>query len=224
MPSVLITGANRGIGLEFARQYAADGWKVQACCRKPETAGDLRTLAGDIHVHQLDVTDHAALRQLGEAIGGPIDLVIANAGKGTRGEGDFGAYDYDVWRAFLEVNLYGAVATAEAFAAPLKKAKGKIAFISSKMGSIGDASGGAMAYRTSKTALNMAAKVVADAFSSSGVAVGVFHPGWVETDMGGPNALITPQVSVAGMRRLLVDMPVTSSPKFLAYDGKEIPW
>lgn len=224
MPTVLVTGANRGLGLEFVRQYAADGWRVIATCRKPAEANALAGVSGGVDIHALDVTDIEAVHLLGQSVSEPIDLVIVNAGRGTRGEGNFGNFDYDVWKSFLDVNLYGAVATAESFAPHVKKAGGKIAFISSKMGSIGDASGGAMAYRTSKSSLNMAANVVAAALASDGVAVGVYHPGWVETDMGGPNALIDTQTSIAGLRKLFAAMPVTPSPKFLAYDGAEIPW
>jgi len=224
MPNVLITGANRGIGLEFVRQYAAEGWTVHASCRLPEKADELSAINGDVAVHQADVTNHSSLEALSEDIPDPIDVLIVNAGVHGKGAGDFGALDYDVWRGVIETNVFGAVATAEAFAPQVMKAKGKIAFISSKMGSIGDASGGAMGYRTSKTALNMAAKVVAYALSSEGVAVAPYHPGWVETDMGGPNALIKPDRSVKGLRKLIEKTPVTPSPKFLAYDGAEIPW
>lgn len=224
MSTALITGANRGIGLEFVRQYAEDGWKVHATCREPKNAGDLRALPGDIVIHELDVADRVAIKALAQMLGGSLDIVIANAGKGVFGEGAFGELDYDIWREFIEINLFGAVATAEAFLPHLKQAKGKIALLSSKVGSIADASGGMMAYRTSKTALNMATKIMAHAVQDAGVAVGVFHPGWVKTDMGGPSALITPETSVAGLRRLIADMPVTQSPRFLNYDGKEIPW
>ena len=224
MTTVLITGANRGIGLEFAKQYASDGWKVHACCRKPDEAKDLGALEGDIKIHALDVTDHSAVKALAKDVSEPLDALIVNAGHGTRGEGEFGRYDYDIWRRFMDVNLYGSVATVEAFAPHVKKSKGKIAFLSSKMGSIGDASGGAMAYRTSKTALNMAVRVVAAALAGDGVAVGVFHPGWVKTDMGGPNALITTEHSVAGLRALIDNLKPDPAPPFLNYDGEKIPW
>ncbi|WDI30613.1 SDR family oxidoreductase [Hyphococcus flavus] len=224
MSTVLITGANRGIGLEFVKQYARDGWKVHACCRNPDKASELNTVQGDVFIHALDVTDHAAIVSLASDLAEPIDILVVNAGVGGRGEGDFGDYNYDVWKSVLDVNVYGSVATAEAFAPHVKNAKGKIAFISSKMGSIGDASGGAIAYRTSKTALNMAGKVVAAALAGEGVAVSIFHPGWVETDMGGPNALIKPDESVKGLRALIDQSPVTPSPRLLAYDGAEIPW
>lgn len=224
MSIVLITGANRGIGLEFVRQYAADGWKVHACCRAPDQADALKALDGDVEIHALDVRNVEAISVLAKEIDQPVDLLIANAGVGVSGEGAFGALDYDAWRGFIDVNLFGSTATCEAFSPHLKKAKGKVAFISTKMASIGDASGGSMAYRTSKTALNMAVKVMADALAPSGVAVGLYHPGWVVTDMGGPNGLIDVKTSVEGLRTLFDAMPVTDRPTFLDYAGKEIPW
>ena len=224
MSTVLVTGANRGIGLEFVRQYAAGGWTVLACCRAPEAADALKALEGDIHIHKLDVGDRDAVKALAREIDAPLDLVIANAGVGVSGEGSFGDLDYEAWRRFIDVNLFGSVATCEAFTPHVTKAQGGIAVISTKMASIGDASGGAMAYRTSKTALNMATKVIAAALAPSGVAVGVFHPGWVVTDMGGPNGLIDTRTSVEGLRTLIDRMPVSDAPKFLAYDGQEIPW
>ena len=224
MPTVFITGANRGIGLEFVRQYADDGWKVIATCRAPEKASELNALKGDIHIRELDVADRDAVFALAKEIDEPINLVIANAGKGVWGEGHFGELDYGAWQEFFDVNLFGTVATCEAFAPHLRKTKGKLAALSTKMASIGDASGGAMAYRTSKTALNMAMKVIAATLAPEGVGVGVYHPGWVETDMGGPNALINTETSVKGLRALFEKMPITDTPKFLAYDGQEIPW
>ena len=224
MPTLLITGANRGIGLEFVRQYAADGWKVIACCRRPAEADALNALQGDITVHALNVADIGAVKALAAAIDAPLDLLIVNAGVYGNGGNDFGSLDYDVWRATFDVNVFGAVATAEAFAPHVKKAKGKIALISSKMGSIADASGAVMIYRTSKSALNMASLVIAAALAGEGVAVAPFHPGWVKPDMGGPAALIDVETCVAGLRQRIEETPVTSSPKFLAYDGAEIPW
>lgn len=224
MPTVLITGANRGIGLEFARQYAADGWKVHACCRNPGAAAELNALKGDIAVHALDVTDIAAIRALAAKIDEPLDVVIANAGVGGWDISGFGAMDYNAWKRLMDVNLYGAVATCEAFAPHAEKAKGKIVAMTSQMGSIADASGGAVPYRTSKAALNMGVQAIAPDLASRGVAVAMFHPGWVKTDMGGPNASITTEKSVRGLRQRIEEMRPTPSPRFLAYDGREIPW
>lgn len=224
MPTVLITGANRGIGLEFARQYAADGWKVHACCRKPGSATELKALDGDISVHALDVTDHSAIRALAKDIGEPLDIVIANAGVGGWEIPGFGAMDYDAWKRLMDVNLYGAVATCEAFAPHAEKAKGKIVALTSEMGSIADASSGAIPYRTSKAALNMAIQAIAPDLARKGVSISTFHPGWVKTDMGGLNATTPPEKSVRNLRRRIEEMRPTPSPKFLAHDGRKIPW
>lgn len=224
MPTMLVTGANRGIGLEFARQYAADGWKVLACCREPGAAEDLKALKGDIDIRAADVTDRARLKTLAGEIGTSLDLVIANAGVGGWSIPGFGALDYDAWAEVLEVNLFGAVATCEAFAPLVKRTKGKIAVISSRMGSIADASMGAIPYRTSKAALNMAVKVIAAELAGDGVAVAPFHPGWVRTNLGSERAPLKAEASVTGLRQRIAEMAVTADPPFLDYSGKELPW
>ncbi len=224
MPIVLITGANRGIGLEFVRQYAKDGWKVHACCRQPTAATELKAVSGAITVHQLDVSDFAAVKKLGTAIDEPLDVVVANAGAGGQDVGDFGDIDYDAFTALLATNTLGVVATLEAFAPHLKKAQGKFAAISSNLGSIGQAGGFASAYSTSKAALNMAVKSYGAGLVIDGVAVAPFHPGWVSTDMGGTSAPTTPQESVAGLRQRIEEMKPTADPLYLDYAGSELPW
>ena len=227
MPTALITGANRGIGLELARQYAADGYKVHACCRKPDEASDLAGLAGDVNVHALDVTDHEAVDRLAGEIDEPLDVVIANAGiYGPQGDAQvFGSLDYDGLRHTMEVNTLGAVKTIEAFAPHAKRSDAKkMAAITSEMGSIADASGGVTAYRASKAALNMALAVAAPELKNDGVAVGLLHPGWVQTDMGGPNARITPEESARNMRGQIERLQPSDKAPFLAHDGREIPW
>ena len=227
MPSVLITGANRGIGLELARQYAAEGYTVHACCRKPDEARELKAVDGAVHVHALDVTDHQAVDRLAGLIDGPLDVVIANAGVyGPSSDAQtFGSLDYAALRDTMETNTIGAVKTLEAFAPHAKRSsEKKMAAITSEMGSIGDASGGSTAYRASKAALNMALAVAAPELKRDGVAVALFHPGWVQTDMGGPNARITPEVSAKGLRERIGGLQPADKAPFLAYDGREIPW
>jgi len=230
MRSVLITGANRGIGLEFVRQYAGDGWSVHACCRNPKGANELNGVDGDIIVHVLDVTDFERVKSLADELKEPLDIVIANAGVLANNVGAFGSLDYAAWNDAIKINLMGAVSICEAFAPHVCKTRGKIAALSSMMGSISqlgvldDPSGGAMGYRTSKTALNMAMKIIAGELVASGVAVGVFNPGWVRTDMGGPTARMSVEASVEGLRKLINGMPVTDQPKFLDHAGQEIPW
>lgn len=222
--TVFVTGASRGIGLEFVRQYADDGWTVHASCRNPNNAADLRALKGDIVIHKLDVSDPGAVKKLAAAITDPIDVLIANAGVEGVEIGDFGSYDYDAWLDLLRVNLLGVVASCEYFAPHLKKAKGKIAAMSSYVGSITLASPGITAYRSSKAALNMAITLIAAELESSGIAAAPFQPGWVKTDMGGPNALTTPEQSISGLRRLIGEMKPAAKPKFLDFEGNELPW
>ncbi len=229
MPNILITGANRGIGLEFVRQYAADGWTVHATCRSPEGAEDLNSVAGEVTVHMLDVKDRRAIRQLADSLDMPFDIVIANAGIGGRKpDGSmqtFGELHYESWLETLEVNTLGATATAEAFAPHLKRSEQKkLVCISSQMGSIDDTSGGAVAYRTSKAALNMAMQASAAMLNADGIATVVLHPGWVKTEMGGSMAPLSPENSVKGMRQVIDTLAPTERATFLNYTGSEIPW
>lgn len=232
MKTTLISGANRGIGLEFCRQYAADGWRVIAGCRSPETAQALKKLMAQypdrVSVHQLDVADHAQIERLAQALSGEaIDLLINNAGiypdSDARG---FGHTDYAEWMQAFRINTMAPLKMAENFAAHIARSKGKaIVSITSKMGSIADNSGGGnYQYRSSKTALNMVVKSLAIDLKPSGITAVVFHPGWVKTDMGGPNAMIPTEQSVLGMRQIISRLTLTDSGKFFAYDGQEIPW
>ena len=185
MPTVLITGASRGIGREFARQYEAGGWRVIATCRDPSKYD----LEGE--VYRLDVTDPDSVAALHRELKGEaIDLLINNAGiYGPRGL-EFGSLDYDSWEEVLRTNVLGPMRVAEAIADQLvASGKKKMVFISSKVGSIADnSSGGSYIYRSSKTALNMAVKSLSLDLSGKGVICLMLHPGWVQTDMGGASA------------------------------------
>lgn len=221
MPTVLITGASRGIGREFARQYEAGGWRVIATCRDPSKYD----LEGE--VYSLDVTDPDSVAALHRDLyGEDIDLLINNAGiYGPRGL-EFGSLDYDAWEEVLRTNLLGAMRVAEAFAHHLAASeKKKMVFISSKVGSIADnSSGGSYIYRSSKTALNMAVKSLSLDLSGKGVICLMLHPGWVQTDMGGASALIDAATSVAGMRAVIDRASAADSGRFFNYDGNELPW
>lgn len=222
--TVLITGANRGIGFEFAKQYAEDGWKVHATCRNPDQADKLSALSGEVVIHKMDVADPDNVATVASTINDAIDVLVVNAGVEGTDVGDFGSYDYEAWMSLLRVNLLGAVVTCEAFAPHVKKAKGKIAAMSSYVGSITLASPGITAYRSSKAALNMAVTLIAAELEASGVSAAPFQPGWVKTDMGGPKALTTPEDSVSGLRRLIDQMTPTARPKFLDFEGNKLPW
>jgi NAD(P)-dependent dehydrogenase (short-subunit alcohol dehydrogenase family) len=215
MPTILITGANRGIGLEFARQYAADGSDVIATTRSD--APELEALG--VRVERLDMRDFAALEAFPQRLGGTkLDLFIANAGM-TAGPRVDTAADAQAALEVLAVNAVAPTLLARALAPNL--ANGKMAAITSRMGSIADSSGGYLGYRASKAALNafwynLAAEI--------DVPLILFHPGWVQTDMGGPNAQVSPPESVAGMRRLLEDLTPEQSGAFVDFRGDPIPW
>ncbi len=221
MPTVLITGASRGIGREFARQYLADGWRVIATCRDPAK------YELDGAAYPLDVTDPAAVAALRRELDGEaIDILVNNAGVyGPRGTA-LGAIDYDAWEDVLRANLFGPVRMAEAFADLVERSdKKKMVFISSTMGSIGEnTSGGGYIYRTSKAALNMAVASLAVDLSGRAIICLLFHPGWVKTDMGGTSAPIDAAASVAGMRAVMDRATAADSGRFFNYDGQRLPW
>jgi NAD(P)-dependent dehydrogenase (short-subunit alcohol dehydrogenase family) len=230
MSSVLITGANRGLGLEFVKQYQADGWRVYACCRKPGNATDLAALvdgsSGRVSVHALDVADHGAIDALAKELEGEaLDVLLNNAGAfGDRA--GFGSSDYDTWTRMFQVNSLGPMKMAEAFVPHVERGERKvIASVTSKMGSIGDnTSGSYYIYRSTKAALNMITKSMALDLGGRGISAVVLHPGWVKTDMGGMSAPLDPPQSVSGMRKVLSGVSLETSGTFFNYDGTTIPW
>lgn len=232
MYTALITGASRGIGLELARQYAADGWRVLACCRQPDGADALNKLALQhpalVHIHQLDVTDLSQIDHLAKALADePIDLLMNNAGVYPDDDfKGFGHTDYAKWMHAFEVNTMGPLFMAEAFVKQVAKSEKKIiATISSMMGSVADnTSGGAYLYRSSKAAVNMVVKSLSLDLKDQGITAVVFNPGWVLTDMGGPNAMIPVEQSVSGLRKVIGKLTLADSGKFFNYDGQEIAW
>ena len=231
MPTVLITGANRGIGLEFARQYATDGWDVFASCRNPKAAKELANLArssGDkVTVLAMDVTDGESVRSAARQFGnGAIDLLVNNAGiSGLSGQRT-GHIDYENWAQVLDVNSMGPMRVTEAFVDHIARSERRlIVTITSGMGSITDnTSGGSIAYRTSKAAVNMAVRSVAAELAPRGITCVVVNPGWVKTRMGGAGAPLPVEDSVAAMRRLFDGLRPRDSGRFFNYDGGEHPW
>ncbi len=226
MPSVLITGASRGIGLELVRSFAADGWRVHACCRIPEKAKKLKTIAGDVECHRADVTDGLQIANLARDLSGePIDLLINNAGVYGPRDGS-GKVAFDEWGEVFEVNSIGPLRVAQRFLKLVSKSERKqIVNISSRMGSVAENTGGGeYIYRSSKAALNMVVKSLAIELADRGITVIAFHPGWVQTDMGGAGAAITPEESVAGMRRVIEGLTLADNGRFFNYDGSGIPW
>jgi NAD(P)-dependent dehydrogenase (short-subunit alcohol dehydrogenase family) len=231
MATVLITGANRGLGLEFCRQYAADGWRVLACCRNPQRAGELAELAGQyplVQIEALEVSDGTQIERLAAQLRDiSIDILINNAGVyGDSPRHGFGTLDYMAWTRTLTVNTQAPVKMAEAFLPHLERGEKKLLVtITSLMGSIGDnTSGGSVIYRSSKAALNAAMKSISIDLKDRSIGVLLIHPGWVKTDMGGPNALIEASESVAAMRRTIAVFKLNASGSFLKYDGTALPW
>jgi len=231
MKTVLITGANRGLGLEFCKQYAVQGWGVIACCREPKKAQLLNELADSnkaVKVYKLDVVDRAGVDTLArELTTKTIDLIIANAGVyGDSPLHGFGRLNYNDWVKTLETNVLGVVKVIEAFMPHLiKSTKPHIAVLSSQMGSIDDnSSGGSLLYRSSKAALNATMKSLSIDLRNDGVGVQVFHPGWVKTDMGGPQALINTETSIKGMIKQISSFKMSQSGQFIKYDGSLLPW
>jgi NAD(P)-dependent dehydrogenase (short-subunit alcohol dehydrogenase family) len=232
MRTALITGTNRGIGLEFVRQYAKDSWRVFAACRNPAIAEALNHLAAhypdQITVHPLDVANHQQIEQLSQALSNQtIDLLINNAGVYPPEHGDaFGKTDYAVWAYAFAINTMAPLKMAEAFNQQISQSQLRtIITITSKMGSIADnRGGGSYIYRSSKAAVNIVMKSMSIDLDSSRITAVLLHPGWVRTDMGGPNALITAEQSVTGMRRVISNLKFADSGKFYAFDGQIVPW
>ncbi len=236
MPTVLVTGASRGLGLEFVRQYCADGWSVLACCRLLDRAEGLQALApapGRLQVHALDVSDFAAIDVLAARLRGtPIDVLINNAGlfgpkPGAEHDSqqEFGQVNYAHWQRLFVVNTQAALKMAEAFIDHVAASEQrKIVALSSGLASIGDASGGYYAYRTTKAALNMAMVALANDLRARRVRVGLLCPGWVRTDMGGPNAPLTAEASVRGLRARIAELDDARSGQFFSHKGTRKPW
>jgi NAD(P)-dependent dehydrogenase (short-subunit alcohol dehydrogenase family) len=231
MSSALITGANRGLGLEFARQYLADGWRVYAACRDPASDVELRRLTEDsddkLRILAMDVTDpasiHAAATELDRQA---IDLLLNNAGIiGPRGQ-TIGNIDYEAWAEVLAVNTMGPMRVSEAFLEQVARSDRKlIVTLTSGMGSIADnTSGGSIVYRSSKAAVNMVMRSLAIDLAPRGITCVVVNPGWVRTDMGGPNAALEPSESISRLRRLIATLGPEQSGKFFNHTGREYPW
>lgn len=226
MPTVLVTGANRGLGLEFARQYAAAGWRVLAACRDPVAARDLRALAG-VTPHRLDVAERIQIEAAAATLSGEaIDLLINNAATNTFAHNTFGDIDDAVWERMLRVNVIGPYRVAEAFAPHVARSTRKaMLFISSRAGSITDMlSGGRYQYRSSKAALNAVVKTLALDLQGKGIICAAVHPGWVRTDMGGAGAPIDAATSVTALRALVERLEPHHNGRFINYDGQELRW
>lgn len=225
MSLILITGANRGIGLEFTRQYLSRGERVIACCRNPDQASELQSLVcPELDIISLDVSDEAAIASLPGQLGGrKIAVFINNAGVyGSKQSLD--QIDSSEWVEVFRVNTMAPLLLTRVLL-PHMDEGAKLAFLSSKMGSITDnTSGSTYVYRSSKTALNQVVRSLSHDLDGLGMRVVALHPGWVKTDMGGPNALIDAETSVIGLISVIDKLDESTSGHFFNYDGTEIPW
>jgi NAD(P)-dependent dehydrogenase (short-subunit alcohol dehydrogenase family) len=242
MPTVLITGAGRGLGLELTRQYSADGWQVLACARAPEKSPELQAVAasanksGGVEVIPLDVTDHAAIDALASRLRGrAIDVLLNSAGTMGAGSfarqgtsfGKFGSSDFADWDRVFRLNMAAPMKMAEAFVDHVARSEQKkIVSLTSVLGSMAKNSfGGLYAYRASKAGLNAIMRSMAIDLGRSHQIIAIpLHPGWVRTDMGGPRADIDAVPSVAGMRQVIAGLDLEKSGRLWMYNGEELPW
>ena len=242
MRSVLITGAGRGIGLEFVRQHLAEGWHVYATCHKAVNAGQLKTLRpngrGQIHIFEMDVTDAAQVKTVAEQLKGkPLDVLINNAGTVEPifyGSGayegnddpDLRNYDFDAWLELLKTNVLGPARVCGAFVDNLAAGERPVAVnISSTLASIASTwQAGRYAYRTSKAALNMLTRSIGEWYAKRGIILVSISPGWTRTEMGGHKATNSVEVSVKGVRNVIAGLTMAEAGTFFNFNGQIIPW
>jgi len=237
MPTTLITGANQGLGLEFARQYAAAGWHVIACCRNPIEAKalyDISQSSSNVEIRTLDVRDADAIGRLAHSLRNTaIDLLLNNAGligpfplREHLPRQHFGRLDYGLWTEVIETNTFGPVRLAEALLDQVaSSAQKKIVTLSSTVGSIAEGNRPAMAYATSKAAVNKAMTLIAGQVRDRGVIVALLCPGYVRTRMNvDGRAPVEARDSVAGMRRIINGLTLAQSGSFTRYNGESIAW
>ncbi|WP_112478884.1 SDR family oxidoreductase [Vibrio variabilis] len=228
MKTVFITGANRGIGLALTKKYLESGFRVHATYRSASSAHELLSLEvseSNLATHSLDVTDYGSVAKLVQTLP-DIDIFINNAGYyGPKGYG-FGNTDVDEWRKVFEINSIAPLKLTEMLYPKLINSSVKIiACLSSKVGSMTEnTSGGGYIYRSSKAALNSVVKSLSNDLTSQGFTVLALHPGWVQTEMGGPNALISTSVSASGLYKVIQGASLDDSGRFLNFEGDELPW
>jgi NAD(P)-dependent dehydrogenase (short-subunit alcohol dehydrogenase family) len=222
MPTAVVTGANRGIGLEWVRQLIDKGWDVHAGYRNDE-GGLLQTSANH---HQLDVTSMKSVKAFATSLPDRVDLLVNNAGVADGRWRSIEDIDHEQVLKVLDINSVGPVRVTQAL---LSRMDGDdmstIAMVSSLMGSVEDCtSGRSYAYRASKSALNMFSAAMKNELRDKNISILILHPGWVQTEMGGANATITPLESIAGMIQRVEEQTLELSGRFVQYDGESLPW
>jgi NAD(P)-dependent dehydrogenase (short-subunit alcohol dehydrogenase family) len=229
MRTILITGANRGLGLEFAKQYARNGYRVFATSREASDTKQLVALAkghASVSMHKLEVSSAEAVAALARELDGQaLDILLCNAGVMGPKQQKLGSIDYAAMIETFNVNSLGPLRLAEALIDNVAKSERKlIVGVTSGMGSIADSGGGAYAYRASKAALNMIFHSMAIDLKARGIINVVINPGWVQTDLGGPHASISVEESISAMRTVLDGLTAADSGKFMDYRGGTWPW
>ena len=230
MATILVTGANRGLGIEFVEQYLNEGNEVIATYRSENSSIDLFEMGNErsnLKLLQLDVSSNKSLDSFAENLGNsPIDIFINNAGVYGPRNSSFGNVDEENWIPAIKINAIAPVLLTQLIIKNIRAGTDKkLIYITSKMGSIDDnKGGGAYVYRSSKTALNAVVKSLSVDLKNENIAVALIHPGWVKTDMGGPNALIDKDTSVRGMTEVISNLDISSTGNFFNYDGTIIPW
>jgi NAD(P)-dependent dehydrogenase (short-subunit alcohol dehydrogenase family) len=223
--TVLVTGANRGLGLEFAKQYQAAGWNVVGTAREPDAAVELKALG--VRIEALDVASDESVAALAQRLSAqPIDLLINNAGVSSVKARSLADVKLDEYERVFQVNAFGPVRVTQALLPNLRAGNGKqVVSITSGLGSTTNNSGGGFwAYRESKAALNMFMRSLAAELKRDGFVCIAMSPGWVKTDMGGPNAELTPEQSIGGMRKVIEGLMADDSGKFFDHDGLTVAW
>ncbi len=229
MPHALITGANRGLGLEHVRTLLGRGWTISAAVRNPGSATDLKAFDpgdGRLRILRYDASDLKAAQALRSEVKGPLDILFANAGVIGPDPHNLGAAASEGFVDAFRINTLAPLALAETFASQVADSQLRvIALQSSRMGSIADNDGGGRyAYRASKAALNAIGKSLSIDLRDKGVIVLILHPGWVRTDMGGPNGLVTPGEAVSAQLDIIARANPAMSGRFFHINGEDLPW
>ena len=230
MKTIIVTGANRGIGLELVKQYCNRNYQVIGTYRDETTSGELISMSrnlDNLKVYSLDVSSDQSLKDFSSKLGEtPVDIFINNAGVYGPRDSSFNNVDEKKWIPVFQTNAIAPLLLTQLIIDNLRNgSQKKLIYITSKMGSIDDnKSGGAYIYRSSKTALNSVVKSISVDLAKDDMKVVLLHPGWVRTDMGGPNGLIDTTASVSGMTEVIDSLSQSDSGCFFNYDGSKIPW